>query len=355
MFTHDQHGYKVVVNYRLVMRNRPVLNLTRREINTCISIIKNLRNGGLRVSRVIEQTSPDRTHVINMINILKKGDIVTKPKARQGQPKEVSLTDIGNHLINLMQGVQEYTKSWKELDNAMVERFEYPYLKEEKRSDSLVLSFDPLLKKAVEEGKEENFVRIYDDKTLPAVLKNRGWNDDEVDLFLYEKCRPPHGMSELLDRSPSIVINIILYKYLILLISELNETAKVVIQKIIIDLITEVVAYIQISRYPKEIPEIQRVLDRATKEAMTLTSFVAGGEGFFYKFMIPEVFGLLGSIFTIVNPRKDYLKKELDRHIEFVKEEKLKAEIKSDYYWDESKGRIVDFLEGLIKKYVPIS
>ena len=92
-----------------------------------------------------------------------------------------------------------------------------------------------------------------------------------------------------------------------------------IIQKIMIDLITDVVSFIQIPPFPKEITELDQISDLAATEAVSHTLSVMEGDGFAYSFMNKEVFDALRSIFVIANPRKEYLKKELYHCIQFAK------------------------------------
>ena len=52
--------------------------MANRLVYTCITILRLLPGTGLNVGKVIEQTSSDRSHVIEAIEYLKKAKMVTK-------------------------------------------------------------------------------------------------------------------------------------------------------------------------------------------------------------------------------------------------------------------------------------
>jgi DNA-binding MarR family transcriptional regulator len=151
--------------------------------------LQQLDSTGLGVNRIIKQTSSDRSYIIKIINILKKAGLVTKPNSRQGRTKEVNLTEVGNRITKLIGNVQTYTQSLQKLDKAVQQQFQSPNT-----------------------AKNE-----HEQKTVRLILKNKGWKENEIDQFLDDEYKPPSGISNLLNLSPTIVINIVLYQYLGLL------------------------------------------------------------------------------------------------------------------------------------------
>jgi hypothetical protein len=283
-----------------------------------------------------------------MIDILKKAGIVNKPSPKSGKPRPVNLTEIGKEIFTLIANVREYTESVKELDNAIVKQFP-------------LLRYPSLGKKDFTKEEYEQLVRMRDDSTkkTSSILKNRDWSEDEIVLFINNRYRPPSGIFNLLDETPLVVIKIILYKYLILLLSELNDTAMAIIPHVVIELITNILGYVHLPKYSDQ-SEIQRILDEATHEALAVTDSVTNSDGFRYKFMNTEVFRVLNSIFGIVNPRKEFLERNLEIHTEYLREQEAKSDKKLNRIvglpghislWNPSKTKSLEFFQELVKIY----
>jgi len=281
--------------------------------------------------RILQQTGFNyKRDVLDSIDYLEKAQFIRKNRTENSMKILISLTDPGMKISKLIVNVDKYIQSYSKLDDSMVTRFEYPYIRAERRGNRETL--------------------IYDPEILPTVLAQRGWTDEEIDQFLGDECRPSGGLLNLTLGSPRIVINILLHKYLLLLELELNEIAKTITQKITIDLITELLAHLYIPTRDKEFTDLDNIVDAATDEALGLMYDVVHSQGLLYSFMNNDVFDVLNSVFSIVEPRKRYLKDQLDTEIVSQRYNRNKLQSDPDYDWNESEARILPFLEQVFKK-----
>jgi hypothetical protein len=117
-----------------------------------------------------------------------------------------------------------------------------------------------------------------------------------------------------------------------------------------IGLITDLVNYLDVPRISVKTDEIDPIVGSMNG---IIRSVMVGDGGFAYEFMNKEVFETLGSILNIVNPKKEYLKKELASFIET--REEAKSSGKGDKFawdevsWDDNYSKIIPFLEEFIK------
>jgi hypothetical protein len=243
----------------------------------------------------------DKTRVLNALEHMRKADLVTRQKIpRYSVKTKVSLSELGRHLGQLMLNVENYLKCRSKLENSVPSKFTTSHLNSKK----------------IAEIKDHYWgygSNPLDDRILKhpdPVLKRKGWSDNEIFRFTYDGLRPTNGILSLINSSPDLVISILPDKYRILLELTPNSIAKSIIQKIIIDLITDVLQHVYVKPYLYLKPyfygtnEIDKITDKITKAAIDYTDAVTRTGAFRYKFVREEVNDLLESIFFLTGPSK---------------------------------------------------
>lgn len=85
----------------------------------------------MNVNNIIKQTSSDRTHVVQAINTLRKGKLITKERSKiHSQMIMVKPTVIGNEVISVVNKITQYNESYSEfvlIMNEKIERYIYDY------------------------------------------------------------------------------------------------------------------------------------------------------------------------------------------------------------------------------------
>jgi hypothetical protein len=234
--------------------------------------------------------------VIDSINYLAKSGLLNKSKPSRRSIKMIlKLTESGRNTANLILSVKKYIESWSKLGDTTEQTFLFDYpLAEMMRIQSF-----------------QTFNTGSYDNTTTGGLEVVGSLHELTTRFKH-KLQPSTGLSYLVHQSPQLVINIIVYKYLLLLRLNQNELAKFIIQKIVIDLLTEVLTHMNIPEVSVTDNENDKISDAATGQALGLLDIVSLSGGFAYRFMNKEVIDVLDSIFSIVQPRKDFIESHWD-------------------------------------------
>jgi len=240
--------------------------------------------------RKIDQTGfKNKRDLIDAIEILSRSALINKEKTLGNSIKmTITLTETGNLLAKLITSIETYVKAWKQLENGLAQKFNAPELE----GDALT----PI--KSLSELR----------KRLERILKERGWTNEEVELLVHDNYKPSFGLLYLLEQSPAVAINILLRKYFLFLEMKVNEMAKRLISKIIIDLIATILQTFRLT-VDEETNKIDRLRDQACDLVMDHITQVTFQGGFMYRFMNKEVTQVLDSMFTLAEPRKQYIKK----------------------------------------------
>jgi hypothetical protein len=103
-----------------------------RLVETSIKILRLLLDKSLHYNEIIRQTSPDRTHVDNAIDVLDRGQLImeyqiSKRERKQqkihSQARIMQITDLGRELIDILVSLEQYKKAYYELKKPIDEYF----------------------------------------------------------------------------------------------------------------------------------------------------------------------------------------------------------------------------------------
>jgi DNA-binding PadR family transcriptional regulator len=98
--------------------------MNRRLVLTCIRILRLLLDGSAGVNRIIEQTSGDRSYVIDVLNKLERGQLLKTIKSHERKDKKIKeLTPLGQEVAELIRGIEQIENSYLELIKNMTENF----------------------------------------------------------------------------------------------------------------------------------------------------------------------------------------------------------------------------------------
>ena len=165
---------------------------------------------------------------------------------------------VGNLILNVVNYLERYLK----LVEAVNSKFE---VSDADRDELVELNLED---KIISQNDDPTY-RINIPKSVNRKLKNKGWEELERMRFTLEGYKPPCGILLLLEESPMIVNNMLLYKYRMLLEEGLNDIAKTIARRIIIDLITEVMTHVHVrTRSGSESSEVDRIASYIMKLAM---------------------------------------------------------------------------------------
>jgi len=103
-----------------------------RLVGTSIKILRLLLDKKLHYNEIIRQTSPDRTHVDNTIDVLERGQLIKEYKISKRERKEqkihsqariMQITDLGRELIDILVSLEQYKMTYYELKKPVDEYF----------------------------------------------------------------------------------------------------------------------------------------------------------------------------------------------------------------------------------------
>jgi hypothetical protein len=319
---------------------RPIVDLIPHSKHILLTLLEKNNNVNA-IFRNLEQTGFNyKRDVLDSIEYLEKAKLIIK-RAMEGSIKiEVSLTDIGSTVAKLIVNIEKYLKARSHLQKAVTEKFDLPYLKQGVTRYTRDTTIEP--------------------EQLVPILQNAGWNAQEINRFGYDNCVPPKGIDDLLYGSPMVIINLVLHKYVLLSQLVQNEIGRSIIQKIIIDLITELLQLLKFQRNANEESESEQILEHISTAALYYNIGVISFGAFMYRFMNDQVTEVLDSIFSIAETRKDHIEKRLNDVIQF--ERKKTKDIheeakKHPERWDDDEIYLQDsilkaepFFQNIIKK-----
>ena len=160
--------------------------INNRLVTTSIHILCLLPDSRLHTNAIIEQTSPDRTHVIEAIRFLEKSQLViTKDEKnwRFGQKKTIIPSNLGFEIKTLMNDLDSYNDAYSKFGQ-MQEEFEniadpYPsYIKN--RDDDIRVIYHNLEYRAKSEFEANDIIRQREN-VIKNMLKAKGWTDTEIE------------------------------------------------------------------------------------------------------------------------------------------------------------------------------
>lgn len=275
---------------------------------------------------------------LDAIDYMEKAELVTKEKIPGYSVKRnISLSDIGRTIANLMLNVRRYLESRQKLEASIKSKFDISYMNQERLTE-LKERYSCYGNKSLKDDVS---------KITDPVLKHRGWNDNEMRRFTHDGLEPSQGILDLIGSSPDFVISILPYKYRIILEMKPNSTSRTIIQKIIIDLITDVMHYLYakpffyVNPYFYGTSESDKITDKVTKDAMDFTESVTRSGALGYRFISKEVTEVLKSIFSLAEPSERALKDRI-RFLPIIEEHKLPSP-----YLDDKLMVLIPFYESL--------
>ena len=248
--------------------------MSNRLVYTCITILRSLPSSGLNVGKVIEQTSSDRSHVIEAIEYLKKAKMVTKEEdPTHKQRLFVKPTSLALELRKVMNGIQEYNKTYPVLDHELKKRIQTSFAKNKQVPGDVE-------------------ILTHDKEILRIILKERGHIPEKIEDSLENVYETNPGIRKLLNQSPRFVINLLAFRYDTLLKFEPNQPAKLIIQNTLIDSITEVLKKIRVTHA------------NITDEVINLLIGISQLGGFDFESMNQQVYEVMRSILLVLDPPK---------------------------------------------------
>jgi DNA-binding HxlR family transcriptional regulator len=323
-------------------KSRPIRDLMPHSKHILVSLLEGSNNvNGL--FRKLQQTGfTYKRDVLDSIGYLEQGQLIIKNNSPQHSMKIItSLTNLGKNIAVLIVNVEKYTRSLSRLHEAALHNFDISFLND-------LTNVDELRKGICEERKLPTVLSKVD-----RVLKNKGWSEDERMRFAYDKFTIPQGIAYILEQSPKDIFNILLYKYQLLLLLNANEIAKAVIQDIIIDLITQILQYVDVKRL-QETSQTDGILDHISELVLDHTVVVSSMGGLMYQFMNKYVMEVFDSMFSVVEPRSEFIKRRIDTQIKWTKN---RVSTKYDETWedaeiymDQSISRVIPFYEKISEK-----
>ena len=132
-------------------------------------------------------------------------------------------------------------------------------------------------------------ILTHDKEILRIILKERGYSPDEIKHSLEDIYETSLGIRKLLILSPRFLINLLAFKYGMLLKFEPNQPAKLIIQNTLIDSITEVMKKIRVT-HADITDEVLRYLDGISKLG-----------AFDFESLNQQVFDVMHSIFLVLD------------------------------------------------------
>ncbi|MDP9305350.1 MAG: hypothetical protein M3O68_03280, partial [Thermoproteota archaeon] len=164
---------------------------------------------------------------------------------------------------------------------------------------------------------------------------------------------PSAGILHVLEQSSSVVINILLYKYQMFLEMNINEIGKKIIQRIIIDLISTVLECFQVTDLNKN-NDINSIRDHNCKLVMDHTIPVMSHGGFMYQYVNEGVTQVLDSMFSIVDPRKEFIKRSINYRLESTNDivaSTIPDRDEAEFYFRQSILSAIPFYKKIVAKF----
>jgi len=134
---------------------------TNRLVETSIRILRLLLNKNLHYNEIIRQTSPDRTHIDNTIDVLERGQLIMEYKISKRERKQqrihsqariMQITELGRELIDMSVSLEQYSSAYFELKKLVDEYF------------------------IKWRGEQSNSIR-------DNILRKKGFTDDDLELY----------------------------------------------------------------------------------------------------------------------------------------------------------------------------
>jgi DNA-binding HxlR family transcriptional regulator len=123
-----------------------------RLVDTSIHILRLLSKGQTNVNEIIRQTSSDRTYIITLIKTLQREKLIERVQTPAKQVKILSLSNLGRELVDLLDNIIQYNKSYSELRKTTKESLDIIYS---------------------------------DENDLKSKLTSKGWNEQDIDHYTY--------------------------------------------------------------------------------------------------------------------------------------------------------------------------
>lgn len=223
--------------------------------------------------------------VLDTIKTLQKAELIDEiADPTHSQRLIERLTPLGRQLAELMRNIKSYNKSYSELKDAIRSNF----------------SFD--------------WSNIKDDSVLKNILRHRRWADYDISRFVDIDKRWGTAPHDFAYTSPWSVLRILLAKYS-MLISDYkpNQIAKSVVDKLIIDLMTE-----QLYSILDNVTNMQRrsmLYDTTNYIVGDIQKQIVGLGGnlfYHYRFMDGYIENVIVTTFTILGPDRELIKQVRD-------------------------------------------
>jgi hypothetical protein len=147
-----------------------------RHVSASIEILRSLLDKNLSKNEIIKQTSSDRSFVYDVIDTLKKGELVMEYKISKRerrrqkihtQAKIMKITDLGAELIDILNCLEQYKKAYFELKKQKEEYF-----------DKWIRQDDGIFAFAVNGRRKKPFNTVRDN-----VLREKGFEDQDLELY----------------------------------------------------------------------------------------------------------------------------------------------------------------------------
>lgn len=98
-----------------------------RLVSTCLKILTVVPPQGMKVSKVILQTSSDRSHVIEALKTLQKAKLIKEERVpHHKQIRIQKITELGQRFLELGKLVHEYCRCYVELRSIVETKFSFP-------------------------------------------------------------------------------------------------------------------------------------------------------------------------------------------------------------------------------------
>lgn len=158
--------------------------MSYRLVNTSIGILRMLPPSGLHINQIIRQTSPDRSHVIEAKEYLKKGRLVQESKKnwKVGQKKSLVLTGLGFEIKTLMEDLDRYDNAYSRFTQT---RKQFSDLADTPsrwvKNDSIEVYYRDSTHKVKDEAEADD-LEMQLDNAARSKLRSMGWTDEEIEL-----------------------------------------------------------------------------------------------------------------------------------------------------------------------------
>ncbi|MFL6400108.1 MAG: winged helix-turn-helix transcriptional regulator [Nitrososphaeraceae archaeon] len=273
-------------------------------LETSKKILRLLFDKNLHVNEIIRQTSLDRSYIISTIKTLEREGLIARNKGtKKGKEIVKQLTPLGKELAKLMDNIESYNKSYSELKYAIRENFSF------------------------------NWSNIQDDSVLRNILRDRKWAEDDISRFINVDKHWGTAVHNFVSTSPWLVIRILLAKYSMIIFDyKPNQIAKSIVDKLIIDFMTE-----QLFSILDNVTNMQRrsMLYDTTSYIVAdiqkqIGVFGLGNLFKDYRFMDGYIENVILAIFIILGPDRELIKQVRD-FVKFNVKDNLRPETPQIY------------------------